>query len=195
MGPDCLWCSSLAFTPWVSQATLKSGGTQVTEEPPLSACALPGGLSTTFSCICPSLHPSLDVYPNGFWLGTPVPTGLWKVHALSGISWGLQCLNHSPSQQNPSLRVEGWWRRSEQPARGTCRPPPAHLVLSLHWFSQLLCFLASPAPWRPKAAALLRRSHQGSENQLQQRCPVSALYLFQMSHMVFWRLCCHTFIL
>lgn len=138
-----------------------SEGLQVTEEPPLSACAQPGGLSTTFSCICPSLSSSLDVYPNGFCWGHQCPRVSGR-YTLSQASPG-DCnalTRRSPSQQNPSLE-----RRLVKETGAACQAPaghlPAHLVLELHWFSQLLCFLASPAPWRPKAAALPRRSYQG----------------------------------
>ena len=122
----------------------------------------PSGLSTTFGCICPSLSSTMDVCTNRFCWGHQCPrvSGRYTLSQASPGDCNALTRRRSSSQQSPFLE-----RRLVKETGAACQAPaghlPAHLVLELHWFSQLLCFLASPAPWRPKAAALPRRSYQG----------------------------------
>ena len=192
MGPDCLWCSlPSGLHPTGLQGYLGSSEGLPVTKPPLSACAQPGSLSTTFGCICPSLSSTLEVCTNRFCWGHQCPpvSGSYTFSQASPEDCNALTQRRSPSQQNASLERR-LVRKTGADLLGTCRPLPCTPVLELHWFSQLLCFLASPAPWRPKAAALPRRSYQG-------RRPSSSkdvLWVPFISsrcllHMVFLRLC------
>lgn len=107
--------------------------------------------------------------------------GLWKVHALSGISWGLQCLN-SKEKSLPAKSLfgekagEGDW--SSLPA--TCRPPPCTPGAGIALVFTTALLLGFPSSLEAQSSCSPKAFLPGKETQLQQRCPVSALYLFQM---------------
>ncbi|XP_043779453.1 uncharacterized protein LOC122707709 [Cervus elaphus] len=155
-----------------------SEGLQVIKEPPLRACAQPGGLSTTFGCICPSLSSTLEVCTNRFCWGHQCPpvSGRYTSSQASPEDCNALTQRRSPSQQNPSLERR-LMRETGADLLGTCRPLPCTPGAGIALVFTTALLLGFSSSLEAQSSCSPKAFLPGKETQLQQRCPAPSACL------------------